>query len=277
MIDNSKITNQKLLKVLSNNDYMLVGSRKGTKLVFNEYHGCCTSGPEGWYKQAGITLHWWNGIQPVTYNNSHSRLEGCGMIQVWHGTFNDLNNLTSDNLRPGDVATLYTGRCGHQHAEMWTGHDWRSDAIQRRGSCYSSSNQGEWSAVIWRHPDLQQKEWGDINNMHTKIGGVDFSGAQSFSSSYDYSDSLAGSNYGSGLSSNLNRGANNVSRLYTAPSSSNESSNSNNSRLDAFGNMINNYAENAPQMGREIVVVTELNGSEILTNGQNAKSKNSAT
>lgn len=272
MANNNKITNPKLLKVLSNNDYMLMGDRKGKKLEYNNYHGKCTSGPGGWYAQAGITLNWWNGIQPVTYQNSHSRLESCGMIPVWHGTLSELNSLTSDNLRPGDVATLYTGRTGHQHGEMWTGHDWRSDTIQVRASCYSSSNQGEWSAVIWRHPDLQQSEWGDIKNMNTKVGNVDFSNSNSFTP-YDWGGSNNSGNNPFEYSNNLNRGSNRVTRLSSASNMSENDGVADN-RSDAFMRMVNDFTENAPEFDREIIVASEMNGSEILNNGQESKSKN---
>lgn len=230
----SNITNEKLLKVLSNNDRMLYGSRKGkiledAKKIGNKaYHGCCTSGPQGWYAQAGISLGWWNSF-PVTYDNSCNRLKSCGMIPVWHGSLSDIDSLTESNLRPGDIGTLYTGGGKHQHGMMWTGHDWRSDCIQRKASCYSSSNQGTWAAVIWRHPDLQQNEWGDINNMNSGVGSVDFTGngSDGYSNAggssgvmYSLGGSSGASNYtnGNGVFSGTSWGepiSGNVDNLYS--------------------------------------------------------------
>ena len=103
---------------------------------------------------------------PYTYQKTKKCLESAGFIAVWHGTLQEIDSLTKTiknvgsnpiGLRPGDIATLYTGRGANQHGMMWTGEDWRSDCVQAHASCYSSSNQGAFAAVIWRHPKFQEQ------------------------------------------------------------------------------------------------------------------------
>lgn len=152
------VSNSLMKRILAHCDIMLVGSLKGRRLEFNKYHGCCTSGPKGWYNEAGIRMAFWdthNGTAIITINNTISGL-GAGFKMVGHGTLNWADSLTTSQLRPGDVMTLYTGKPRHQHGVMWTGKDWRSDCIQKKCSCYSSSNQGQWAAVLWRHPLVQE-------------------------------------------------------------------------------------------------------------------------
>lgn len=134
----------------------------------NKYCGCCTSGPITWYKRSGKTISFWStSSNPiVTHENSRRFLEGHGFVCVWHGTFAEMDSFvgeqeTSSNgknkLRPGDIGTLFTGKQYHQHGIMWTGKDWRSDAIQSHAVCYNSTNQGDFAACIWRHPKYQDE------------------------------------------------------------------------------------------------------------------------
>lgn len=170
----NKVSNEKMKRILSNvaslksDTFGRRARQKGHKAVKvcdgkysnewqlqkNEYNGNCVSGPTTWYRRAGINLTWWNGVNgTVTYSNSKHCLEGCGMVAVWHGTISQLNS--KKDLRPGDIATLYKGVSGRQHGMMWTGVDWRSDCIQNNAMTYSTSNQGDFAAVLWRHPSCQ--------------------------------------------------------------------------------------------------------------------------
>lgn len=270
-----EITNEKLKLVLSNNDYMLFGSRKGKKLEYNIYHGCCTSGPTGWYKQAGVDLYWWNE-QPVTFENSHDRLEKCGFIPVWHGTLKEINTLNENNLRPGDVATLYTGRSGHQHGLMWTGHDWRSDCIQKQADCYNGNgNQGDWGAVIWRHPDFQQQEWGDIKDMKGGPGSVSFEG-DNHNQSVDEKTYTDGTTYSTSQTWKPreimeSRGSN---TLYTLSSGGEEKSNViklNEDMRNKYSTLADELISTSPELGRNIIKCEEMYDSSILKNKQYSK------
>ena len=185
------VTNQLMKKVLRNvgsinsSSYGSVarnpkmvgdGPYKGEwEIQYNKYYGCCTAGPSTWYRRAykGMVSrdNWWNcagskANMPYTYQKTKKCLESAGFVAVWHGTLQEIDSLTKTiknvgsnpiGLRPGDIATLYTGSGARQHGMMWTGEDWRSDCVQAHASCYSSSNQGAFAAVIWRHPKFQEQ------------------------------------------------------------------------------------------------------------------------
>jgi hypothetical protein len=132
----------------------------------NTFCGCCTSGPKTWYKRAGIDLTFWaGGTKPYTYQNSKQFLMNSGMVPVYHCTLETLDTLNGDSeifaLRAGDICTLYQGENGEgsQHGMMWDGYNWRSDCIQTHGNCYTKtgSSLGDYAAVIWRHPDVQEE------------------------------------------------------------------------------------------------------------------------
>ena len=186
------VTNPKMKLVLSDCAHL-----NSTKLGKNyplttKYHGCCTSGPQTWYARAGIHLSFWGGGVPYTRDHKNYKggtpvtvdmmvnsLKRCGMVPVWHGTGQQANaELNSSRmLRPGDVASMLSSNSAH--GVMWTGEDWRSDAIQgTKPYCYSSVGRGnDWTFVLWRHPALQEPgqsvEGVGLGNMPTgpNMGG----------------------------------------------------------------------------------------------------------
>lgn len=176
------VTNEKMKRVLSNvgsinsedfpknaRDRIKSGKTRhiestsnGEWVIFREeYNGCCTSGPTTWYGRAGQPMKFWDGTtkrQKGHYDYNSTVLAKNGFVPVAHGDFSWINGLTSQQLRPGDVGTLYQGTKGRksQHGMMWTGKDWRSDAIQNRASCYHETNLGDKSAILWRHSQYQE-------------------------------------------------------------------------------------------------------------------------
>lgn len=135
------------------------------------YVSCCTSGPKGWYSRIGVALRFWGSAKTSTFEELRKNFEPQGMTLVWHGTFQEAYNKFSNNnpegLVPGDVATFHVisrskknGRITEKptsHGQMWTGSDWRSDAIQRDFSCYSKDSvgrQGDHSVCIWRYKEF---------------------------------------------------------------------------------------------------------------------------
>jgi len=138
-------------------NYTLLDSRVVGKAA---YKHCCTAGPSTWYRKAGINLTFWNGKGPhrAGVEDMKASLQRAGMVAVWHGTGQEANSkLTSSKyLRPGDVASMISSNSGH--GVMWTGEDWRSDCIQgTRPYPYTAAGRGgNWTFILWRHPDLQE-------------------------------------------------------------------------------------------------------------------------
>ena len=139
------------------------------KIQYGVYHSCCTCGPTTWYMRAGGWLPefkkpivWWlpQNYKSSTYEATRANLTGRGFKLVWHGNRDDALKLDNSILRPGDICTCHVYRSDgspSSHAQMWTGKDWRSDAIQRGIWIYGrgTGRQGDYSVCIWRHPDLQ--------------------------------------------------------------------------------------------------------------------------
>lgn len=160
---------------------------KGWQIDKESYFSCCTSGPKTWYKRVGINLVWWNpkGETNSKYeftkkNMENAKLDGEGMKLVWHGNITNCKGNTvvggtaapGFEIKPGDVATMHVRTSGGRstsHGLMWTGSDWRSDAIQSKMSCYGTNatgRDGDYSVCIWRHPKLQNNgEWKDSDEV----------------------------------------------------------------------------------------------------------------
>ena len=181
------VTNQKMKQVLSDCahldsatlgknytllDYAVVGKAA--------YKHCCTSGPSTWYRRAGIHLSWWAHPSSATVDEMKRRLEGAGMVAVWHGTGQEANAKLNNSqvLRPGDVASMLSSDSAH--GVMWTGVDWRSDCIQgKRPYPYTAKGRGgDWTFILWRHPSLQEPGmdiagpgFGNINDSGGGGGG----------------------------------------------------------------------------------------------------------
>lgn len=175
----NQVTNEIMKAVLSDVDHMnncVAGNGdccknygKNYELKYNVYNGCCTWGPTTWYMRAGKWLDefkkpivWWHNktVTNSTYETTKANLESRGFQLVWHGDKNDALNIDNSILRPGDICTCHVTTSkgvGSSHAQMWTGKDWRSDAIQRGIWIYGSGTgrQGKYSVCVWRHPKLQ--------------------------------------------------------------------------------------------------------------------------
>lgn len=131
---------------------------KGYTLQVGIYRHCCTSGPSTWYRRAGISLQWWKSPRSATVDEMKRNLQSSGMVQVWSGTGQEANSKlnSSKYLRPGDIASMLSSDSAH--GAMWTGEDWRSDAIQgTKPYPYSSVGRGgNQTFILWRHPALQE-------------------------------------------------------------------------------------------------------------------------
>ncbi len=131
---------------------------KGYTLQVGVYKHCCTSGPSTWYRKAGISLMWWRNPKTATVDEMKRNFQSAGMVQVWAGTGQEANAKlnSSKYLRPGDIASMLSSDSAH--GVMWTGEDWRSDAIQgTKPYPYSSTGRGgNQTFILWRHPALQE-------------------------------------------------------------------------------------------------------------------------
>ena len=131
---------------------------KGYTLQVGIYRHKCTSGPSTWYRRAGISLQWWKSPRSATVDEMKRNLQSSGMVQVWSGTGQEANSKlnSSKYLRPGDIASMLSSDSAH--GAMWTGEDWRSDAIQgTKPYPYSSVGRGgNQTFILWRHPALQE-------------------------------------------------------------------------------------------------------------------------
>lgn len=131
---------------------------KGYTLQVGIYRHKCTSGPSTWYRRAGISLQWWKSARSATVDEMKRNLQSSGMVQVWSGTGQEANSKlnSSKYLRPGDIASMLSSDSAH--GAMWTGEDWRSDAIQgTKPYPYSSVGRGgNQTFILWRHPALQE-------------------------------------------------------------------------------------------------------------------------
>ena len=116
------------------------------------------TGPSTWYRKAGINLRWWKSPRSATVDEMKRNLQSSGMVQVWSGTGQEANSKlnSSKYLRPGDIASMLSSDSAH--GAMWTGEDWRSDAIQgTKPYPYSSVGRGgNQTFILWRHPALQE-------------------------------------------------------------------------------------------------------------------------
>ena len=162
------VTNPLMKKVLS--DVNHINSKKlGTnyEIKFNDYSGCCTSGPTTWYNRAEPNLlnadSWWSPekVSTSNYKSTKAYFNKKGFKCVWYGDKENAIKLNSSNLRPGDICTLFAKRADNtatSHGAMWTGHDWRSDAIQKGIWIYGNGvgREGNKSVCIWRHPKFQE-------------------------------------------------------------------------------------------------------------------------
>lgn len=172
------VTNPKMQMVLADTSYYRnpPRSKNGTKhTLTTKYHGLCTYGPSTWYYNAGQNLAFWCGKHTCctkrgktncryplidSFDCIKNRMHQYGFYCAGHWDFEEARNLDpATTFRPGDVATLSGGRC-QAHGLMWTGHDWRSDCIEKNiCSAYSSIKHGQfgnYSVSIWRHRDFQE-------------------------------------------------------------------------------------------------------------------------
>lgn len=124
--------------------------------------GKCTSGPETFYRKAGLELAslWWNTGNPHTATDTKLREKGFKL--VWHGTAQQAKNKDyKDILKPGDLIVNYgnysssnknhpNGPSGHW--AIWTGTQWISDLKQgTEGFVYGTRGRlGDHSAEIYR-------------------------------------------------------------------------------------------------------------------------------
>jgi len=138
---------------------------KNYKISMDGGHGCCTSGPTTWYNRAKQGLlsanSWWSPmkVNTSTFEATKAYLNSRGFVCVWAGTKEGAIALPQSSLCPGDVCTIhaYSKNGATSHAQMWTGHDWRSDFIQRGIWVYNGYNgRGNPSVAIWRHPEFQE-------------------------------------------------------------------------------------------------------------------------
>lgn len=157
------VTNPRMKQVLSDCGWLESATLGHYELKLAVYHGCCTSGPTTWYKKGGVGLRWWGGAGPHGANveQMKSSLSKCGMVPVFHCTGQEANTKFSrangpQYLRPGDIGSMLSSDSAH--GVMWTGQDWRSDCIERDGPYpYRSVGRGgDWTFILWRHPDLQE-------------------------------------------------------------------------------------------------------------------------
>lgn len=175
------VTNPKMKKVLSNLNYFFnFGKTKGSckhgtycPLTGHDYLGKCTYGPTTFYKNAGITLRFWCGVNGTcrkksnyplfpSFNCIKKTMDRYGFYLAGHWDFDEARSLPNSTFRPGDVATLAGSPCG-AHCLMWTGFDWRSDVIEKN-ICSAYPNQhkgkfGNYSVCIWRRADCQEPQY----------------------------------------------------------------------------------------------------------------------
>lgn len=143
-----------------------------------------------WWSYGGLNVHTSNHTATMKYFHALRPASGgtTGFKLVWHGDLTNCGNSSSPkekrntvwggygipgfSIKPGDIATFHIKKANGEsssHGAMWTGHDWRSDAIQYAMSCYGSSakgRDGDYSVCIWRHPDLQiegEKDFEEVS------------------------------------------------------------------------------------------------------------------
>ena len=133
-----------------------------------------------WWSYGGGSVSTSTYAATAKYFHALRPAEGgtTGFKLVWHGNLSNCGNSSSPAdkkntvwggsasgdfvIKPGDIATFHIkkGSGGaSSHGVMWTGKDWRSDAIQNALSCYGTKGvgrDGDYSVCIWRHPDLQE-------------------------------------------------------------------------------------------------------------------------
>ena len=176
------VTNPKMKKVLSKLDYFknrgksIPGCPSGAMcpLKGHGYWGKCTYGPTTFYGNAGISLYFWCDVYGAcrkhksgyplfpTFNCIKKTMDRYGFYLAGHWDFDEARALPTTTFRPGDVATLACSPCG-AHGLMWTGHDWRSDVIEKN-ICSAYPNQhkgkfGNYSVCIWRRLDCQEPQF----------------------------------------------------------------------------------------------------------------------
>lgn len=206
------VTNPLMKKVLSDCGHLDSNTLGKGYTLTRTYHHCCTSGPTTWYRKAGIQLRWWRSPKTATVEEMRRNLQASGMVPVWHGTGQEANAKlnSSQYLRPGDIASMLSSNSSH--GVMWTGEDWRSDALQgSKPYPYSSRGRGgDWTFILWRHPALQESNTGVMgegfsggDNYYIGGGGSSYSGGgsmgtPSYSSSGSYGGSYGGGSYGGG-------------------------------------------------------------------------------
>lgn len=142
---------------------------KGYVLQDNVYKHHCTSGPTTWYKRAGVSLVWWNPKDHTNsdYETTEKNMNRAGLKMVAHTSYENARATWKNNdmFRVGDIAVFHYYRYKDNkwepssHGQMFTGYDWRSDAIQRGflPSQGGKSRKGEYSVCIYRHPDFQEE------------------------------------------------------------------------------------------------------------------------
>lgn len=178
-----EVTNPKMKKVLSQIEYFknrgksIPGCPSGAMcpLRGHKYWGKCTYGPTTFYSNAGISLYFWCNVYGAcrkqskgyplfpTFNCIKKTMDRYGFYLAGHWDFDVARNLEpSKYFRPGDVATLAASPCG-AHGLMYTGHDWRSDVIEKNiCSAYPRTNKGkfgDYSVCIWRRLDCQEPQY----------------------------------------------------------------------------------------------------------------------
>lgn len=156
--DFSHLTNRaELKKVLQNTNY--INTSTGQYKIISKWgygykdgqlvklSGKCTAGPTTFYRNAGISLHFWatGGVSGATGVTDVRDMSGQGFGLVWQGSLAQWDKVSSNDtvmpsfLEPGDVCTLHgyhSDGTATSHGAMWTGQDWRSDAIDTRLWCY---------------------------------------------------------------------------------------------------------------------------------------------
>lgn len=160
----------------------------------------------------------------------------------------------------GDVCLIKHGTYGHICYAMSADiNSWVSDYFQRPPGqqagtgpyCYTGSVE---RVQFWRHESV-------LNNAPV-ITNVDMSyDTYERNTNYSYSSSSSSSSYGNGLS-------NEVKRLASAGKAKENVMKLDDSRQREFESLVTSMTNGAPQMGREILVPTELYDSNILKGSQ---------
>lgn len=129
-------------------------SRGETKLGNNNYKGLCTSGPETFYRAAGIELKglWWNTGSPKTATGT--KITNAGFKKVWNGSADAVKNGEFEP-KEGDILLSYGKHKDGSptaHAQMWNGERWVSDTNQSSAWVYNKGGgrRGNDSAELYR-------------------------------------------------------------------------------------------------------------------------------